>query len=85
VIGLARAAAIELGPSKIRVNTVNPGPIDNRMMSSVDEMAAPGGGPARKVDFEKTVPLRRYGMNEEIANLALFLCSDEASCCTGNV
>lgn len=85
VIGLMRTAALELAPAGIRVNTVNPGPIENRMMRSIEEMAAPGSAGAVKAGFEALVPLRRYGTNEEIASLALFLASDEASYCTGNV
>jgi NAD(P)-dependent dehydrogenase (short-subunit alcohol dehydrogenase family) len=82
-IGLAKSAAIELAPSNIRVNTVNPGPIENRMMRSIEEQAAPGAGAQVKAGFTAMVPLKRYGTNEEIANVALFLASDESSYCTG--
>lgn len=85
VIGLARTAAAELAPLKIRVNTVNPGPIDNRMMRSIEDQAAPGAGDAVKAKFTALVPWGRYGTNEEIANMALFLASDESSYCTGSV
>lgn len=77
--------AVELAPAGIRVNTVNPGPIDNRMMRSIEEMAAPGAAAAVKQGFEAMVPLGRYGKNIEIANLVLFLSSDEASYCTGGI
>lgn len=85
VLGITKTAAIELAPMKIRVNAVNPGPIENRMMRSIEEQAAPGHGDAVKSGFLKLVPLGRYGTNEEIAQLALFLASDEASYCTGGV
>jgi NAD(P)-dependent dehydrogenase (short-subunit alcohol dehydrogenase family) len=85
VIGLVRSAALELAGSKIRVNALNPGPIDNRMMRSIEEQAAPGAGDAVRMSFEEKVPLHRYGTNEEIARFALFLASDDASYCTGNV
>jgi NAD(P)-dependent dehydrogenase (short-subunit alcohol dehydrogenase family) len=85
VIGLVKTAALELAPLGVRVNTVNPGPIENRMMRSIEEQAAPGAAAAVKEKFLGMVPLHRYGTNEEIARLVLFLASDEASYCTGNV
>jgi NAD(P)-dependent dehydrogenase (short-subunit alcohol dehydrogenase family) len=83
VIGLVKTAAIELAPLGIRVNAVNPGPIENRMMRSIENQVAPGAADQVKAGFTGMVPLRRYGTNEEIANLALFLASDESSYCTG--
>jgi len=82
-IGLCKTAALELAPMNIRVNTINPGPIDNRMMRSIEDQAAPGAGAMVKEKFTQMVPLRRYGRNEEIAALAAFLASDEASYSTG--
>ena len=83
VIGLMKTAAIELAPLHIRVNTLNPGPIDNRMMRSIEDQVAPGHGEVVKTGFVKQVPLGRYGTNEEMAKVALFLASDESSYCTG--
>ncbi|MFO0615394.1 MAG: glucose 1-dehydrogenase [Polyangiaceae bacterium] len=83
VMGLVKAAAIELAAQKIRVAAINPGPIENRMMRSIEAQASPADPGIVKAGFEALVPLRRYGTNEEIANLALFLASDEASYCTG--
>lgn len=85
VIGLMRTAAAELAPLGIRVNTVNPGPIENRMMRSIEGQAAPGHGDAVKAGFTKQIPMGRYGTNEEIAAVALFLASNESSYCTGSV
>lgn len=85
VIGLMKCAAIELAPVGIRVNTVNPGPIDNRMMRSIEDQAAPEHGDVVKAGFTKQIPMGRYGANGEIARLALFLASDESSYCTGGV
>lgn len=85
VIGLMRTAAIELAPLRIRVNAVSPGPIENRMMRSIEGQAAPGHADAVKAGFTKQIPLGRYGTNEEIAALALFLASDESSYCTGSI
>jgi NAD(P)-dependent dehydrogenase (short-subunit alcohol dehydrogenase family) len=83
--GLARTAALELAPLKIRVNTVNPGPIDNRMMRSIEEQAMPGEPASVRHGFESKVALGRYGTNDEIANMALFLASAESSYATGAV
>jgi NAD(P)-dependent dehydrogenase (short-subunit alcohol dehydrogenase family) len=85
VLGLMKTAALELASSGIRVNAVNPGPIDNRMMRSIEDQAAPDHGDVVKAGFVKQVPLGRYGTNEEIANVALFLASEESSYCTGSV
>jgi 3alpha(or 20beta)-hydroxysteroid dehydrogenase len=83
VMGLVKSAAIELAPRGIRVVSINPGPIENRMMRSIEEQAAPGTAEQVKRGFEAQVPLHRYGSNEEIAALAAFLVSDDASYCTG--
>lgn len=83
VVGLMRTAALELAPQGIRVNSVHPGPIDNRMMRSIEDQAAPGNGDAVKQGFEAQVPLGRYGTNDEIASLILWLCSAQSSYCTG--
>jgi NAD(P)-dependent dehydrogenase (short-subunit alcohol dehydrogenase family) len=85
VIGLAKTAALELAPLGIRVNTLNPGPIENRMMRSIEEQASPGHGSDVKKGFLGMVPMGRYGTNEEMARIALFLASDDASYCTGSV
>jgi NAD(P)-dependent dehydrogenase (short-subunit alcohol dehydrogenase family) len=83
VMGLVKTAAIELAPSNVRVVAINPGPIENRMMRSIEEQGAPGAAATVKSGFETMVPMHRYGRNDEIAKLALFLASDEASYCTG--
>jgi NAD(P)-dependent dehydrogenase (short-subunit alcohol dehydrogenase family) len=85
LIGLAKAAAIECAPLGIRVNCVNPGPIENRMMRSIEEQLSPGSADKAKQGFLSLVPLGRYGRNEEIARLVLFLASDDSSYSTGSV
>lgn len=83
VIGLMRNLALELAPRKIRVNTINPSPVDNRMMRSLEEGFAPSHGTEAKKGFEQTIPLGRYAQPEEIAQLVLFLASDDSSFITG--
>ena len=91
VIGLMRTAALECAPMGIRVNTVNPAPIETRMMRSIEEMRVAAMDDASvTVDQVKQVtatriPLERYGNPEEVARLMLFLASDDSSFCTGGV
>lgn len=83
VVGIMRVAALEFAARKIRVNTVHPGPINNRMMRSIEKLSAPDNPNTVKEAFETTVPLKRYGESEEIAQVVLFLASDQSSYVTG--
>jgi NAD(P)-dependent dehydrogenase (short-subunit alcohol dehydrogenase family) len=85
VIGLMRSAAKECAPKGIRVNTVNPSPVDTRMMRSIEEGIAPGHGAAAKAQMEASIPLGRYATPEDIAKVMLFLASDDSSFVTGSV
>jgi 3alpha(or 20beta)-hydroxysteroid dehydrogenase len=85
VFGLVKTAALELGPANIRVNAVAPGPIDNRMMQSLGDQLGGGDPQGFRTLVESQVSLRRYGTNEEIAQLIAFLASDAASYCTGGL
>ncbi|GLU51216.1 short chain dehydrogenase [Dyadobacter frigoris] len=83
VVGMMRNLALEVGSRKIRVNTINPSPVDNRMMRSLEEGFAPGHAEAAKAELEKTIPLGRYAKPEEISQLVLFLASDDSQFITG--
>ncbi|WP_257657837.1 SDR family NAD(P)-dependent oxidoreductase [Parapedobacter lycopersici] len=83
VIGLTRAIALEAAPRKIRVNSIHPSPVDNRMMRSLEEGYAPGSGAEAKKNFEAGIPLNRYATNDDIAKGALFLASDDSKFITG--
>lgn len=85
VVGLMRTAALECARFRIRVNTVNPSPIDTRMVHALEEGYAPGGSERVKQKMLAAVPLRRYGTPEEVAALMLFLASEESAYCTGGV
>jgi NAD(P)-dependent dehydrogenase (short-subunit alcohol dehydrogenase family) len=85
VVGMMRTAALECAPLKIRVNTVNPAPIETRMMRSLEEQFAPGHPGQAKEQLQSTIPLGRYGQPEEVAEVMLFLASDQSRFCTGGV
>jgi NAD(P)-dependent dehydrogenase (short-subunit alcohol dehydrogenase family) len=78
VLNLTRTAAIEAAARGVRVNAVCPGSIDTPPLRMFVD-ALPGGRAA----FERQIPVKRIGTPEEIANVALFLASDEASYVTG--
>ncbi|MEC5166309.1 NAD(P)-dependent dehydrogenase (short-subunit alcohol dehydrogenase family) [Flavobacterium sp. PL11] len=83
IIGIMRSAAIEVAPRKIRVNTVNPSPVNSRMMRSIEDGVSSGNAEKAQRDFEATIPLKRYAEPEEIAKLVLFLASDDSQFITG--
>ena len=85
VIGLTRTAAIECGPKNIRVNSVNPGPIESRMMRSIEALASPRTPKAVHDQFAQRIPLGRYGSCDEVASMVAYLASDEAKYLTGGV
>lgn len=77
---LTRTLAIEWGPAGIRANCITPGPTDD---TEGMRRLAPTPEIRRKV--EGAVPLRRFGTKDELADLALFLCSDAAAYITGAI
>ena len=83
VMGIMRATTIEAAPRKIRVNTVNPGPVNNRMMRSIEEGEVAGHAEGVKRHLENTIPLGRYAEPIEVAKLVLFLASDDSQYITG--
>ena len=85
VYGLVKSVALELGASKIRVNAIGPGPIDNRMIRSIETQLSPESPDAVRDFLMTKIALQRYGTSEEVAQLALFLASDDASYCTGGI
>lgn len=76
-----RTAAIELAPKKIRVNSVNPGPVETPIFSKTGMEQEQIEGFAAAI--QNSVPLARFGQPKDIANLVYFLASDEASFITG--
>lgn len=83
-IGAMKVGALEGAEDDIRVNTIHPSPVDNKMMRSLEEGFAPDAPEQCKEQFEQEIPLGRYGENEDMADLVLFLASDESEFVTGS-
>lgn len=83
VIGLTRTAALEAAPTQVRVNSIHPSPVNTRMMRSLEQGFSPDDAEAAKAGFAQAIPLQRYGESTDIANLVLFLASDESTFITG--
>ena len=73
--GMTKAAAIDLAPRRIRVNSVHPGPIDTEMLAVRT--------PEQNRQRLRAVPMKRMGTAEEVAKLVLFLLSDDSGYITG--
>ncbi len=76
VLGLARAAAVEAAPHKVRVNCVLPGLIETPMLMQLDQTSS---AQAIRDRLGAAVPMGRIGTAEELAELVCFLLSDRAS------
>ena len=77
LIGLAKSVAKEMGPRGIRANCIAPGFIVTDMTSAIPE--------EMRAEWAKTIPLRRAGNPEDVANVALFLASDMSAYVSGQV
>ncbi len=78
-VGLTKAAALEVADYNVRVNSVHPSPVNTRMMRSLEE-----GLETDEETMAQSIPLGRYGESIDIANLVLFLASDESTFITGS-
>lgn len=90
VIGLVKTLALELGPHKINVNTINPGAIITNLRDEAFAQMSKAQGitwdEAREKDYQKIsalIPLGRLGTTDEVAELAYFLVSDMSTYITG--
>lgn len=81
VAGLTKTAALEVASTGVRVNSIHPSPVNTRMMRSIEA----GGGDAevQRQAFQDGIPVGRYAEAVDIANLVVFLGSDESQFLTG--
>lgn len=77
IIGFTKSVALELGSRSIRCNAIAPGFIETEMTGVLDEKV--------KEEWTKSIPLKRGGNPEEVANAVVFLGSDLSSYVTGQV
>jgi NAD(P)-dependent dehydrogenase (short-subunit alcohol dehydrogenase family) len=88
VLGLMRAAALDLGPRGIRVNALAPGPVATEALQARIASRHAGGGPAPAEAFAALAAetaLGRIATAAQVADAALFLASDAAAGITGQI
>jgi NAD(P)-dependent dehydrogenase (short-subunit alcohol dehydrogenase family) len=83
VVGLMRTAAKEMAPAGVRVNTIHPGPVANEFQTAIEVEAVGASAQESAAAFEGMIPLARHATPAEIANVVVFLASDESSFVTG--
>lgn len=85
LIGLTRTIAKEVAYRNIRVNILAPGPIDNTFQSDIEEKLTEIVGEDGTEMLNRMIPLGRHGKAEEIAQMLLFLASNQSSFSTGSI
>lgn len=77
IIGFSKSVALELGSRNIRCNAIAPGFIETEMTGALDQKVVE--------QWRESIPLKRGGSSEDVANLSLFLASDWSGYITGQV
>jgi NAD(P)-dependent dehydrogenase (short-subunit alcohol dehydrogenase family) len=83
VLGLTKVASSDVADQGVRVNAICPGPVETRMMRSLEAQRNPGDPEAVHAANRASAPSGRYTLPEEIAGAVLYLCSDLAGNVTG--
>jgi NAD(P)-dependent dehydrogenase (short-subunit alcohol dehydrogenase family) len=83
VLGLTKVAAADVAALGIRVNAVCPGPVETRMMRSLESQRNSSDPDAVHRAYAAGIPTQRYAQPEEIAGAVLYLCSELSGDVTG--
>jgi NAD(P)-dependent dehydrogenase (short-subunit alcohol dehydrogenase family) len=83
VLGLTKVASADVARLGVRVNAVCPGPVETRMMRSLEAQRSPNNPEAVHDANMANTPTGRYATPEEVANVVMYLCSDLAGDITG--
>ena len=83
VLGLTKVASADVARAGIRVNAVCPGPVETRMMRSLEAQRNPSDPESIAHAYRAAIPTGRYTLPEEVANMVIYLCSDLAGNVTG--
>lgn len=82
-VALTKTAAIEWADYNIRVNCVNPGPVDTAMIRALEQASEQAGTPDVRARGVSIIPMKRFATADEVAKFVRFLASDDASYSTG--
>ena len=83
VLGLTKVASTDVAGLGVRVNAVCPGPVETRMMRSLEAQRNPNDPEGVHAAYAAGIPTGRYALPEEIAGAVLYLCSDLSGDVTG--
>ncbi|WP_100012989.1 SDR family NAD(P)-dependent oxidoreductase [Lentibacillus sediminis] len=85
VAGLTKTAALEAAESGVRVNAVAPAAIDTQMLSTIQQNTSPDDPEAAAEAIRQGIPAGRFGTPKEVAQVVLFLASDNATFVNGSL
>jgi NAD(P)-dependent dehydrogenase (short-subunit alcohol dehydrogenase family) len=83
VLGITKVASTDVAGLGVRVNAVCPGPVETRMMRSLESQRNPDEPEAAHKAYSAATPTGRYATPDEVANVVVYLCSDLSGDVTG--